>query len=242
MPKPIAMWSGPRNISTAMMRSWEARGDTLVVDEPLYAHYLYQTGIAHPGAGEVIEAGETDAGVVVARLTAPPPEAYQFMYQKHMAHHLLPGMDLGWVEGLTNALLVREPREMLTSLLEVLPNPDLDATGLPAQIELQGRFDGGLPVVDSRAVLEQPDGMLRALCGALGVTFSNRMLSWEPGPRATDGVWAKYWYANVERSTGFAPYTRKAAEVPSRHLPLLKQCEAMYQRLIEHALDPMNED
>ncbi len=242
MSKLIAMWSGPRNISTAMMRSWEARGDTLVIDEPLYAHYLKQTGIDHPSAHEVIEAGETDTAKVIEDLTAPPPEPYLYVYQKHMAHHLLPGMDLVWVDGLTNALLVREPREMLTSLLEVLPNPDLDATGLPMQVELQERFHWSLPVADSRTVLEQPAGTLRALCQATGAPYTDRMLSWQPGPRPTDGIWAKHWYASVERSTGFGPYKRKDAEVPSRHLPLLRACEALYERLIDHALEPIHED
>lgn len=236
------MWSGPRNISTAMMRSWEARGDTLVVDEPLYAHYLATTGIDHPGADEVIEAGVADLGVVIERLTAPPPPPFHFVYQKHMAHHLLPGMALDWVDGLTNALLVREPREMLTSLLQVLPNPDLDATGLPVQMALHERFGASLPVIDSKAVLMQPRGMLRAMCGALGVPFTERMLAWEAGPRPTDGVWARYWYASVEASTGFASYKRKDAEVPSRHLPLLRSCEALYERLVIHALSASDEE
>ena len=241
MPNLIAMWSGPRNISTAMMRSWEARGDTLVVDEPLYAHYLATTGIDHPGGREVIDAGETDLGVVIIQLTLPPPERFEFVYQKHMAHHLPPGVDLHWLDGLSNALLVREPREMLTSLLEVLPNPDLDATGLPAQAALLERF-GSLPVIDSKAVLQNPAGMLRSLCGALGVPFTDRMLAWEAGPRSTDGVWAKHWYASVERSTGFAPYKPKRAEVPARHQPLLRSCEALYDRLVAHALAPMDKE
>ncbi|MEQ8846049.1 MAG: hypothetical protein RIB58_14475 [Phycisphaerales bacterium] len=233
----IAMWSGPRNISTAMMRSWEARGDTLVVDEPLYARYLAQTGLDHPGAEAVIEAGQTDLNVLASELAAPPPEPYRYVYQKHMAHHLLAGTDLRWIGSLTNALLVREPREMLTSLLEVLPNPDLDATGLPAQAALLERF-GALPVVDSRQVLERPDGMLRALCDALGVPFTERMLVWKPGRRPTDGVWAEHWYASVEASTGFAPYKPKSAQVPARHLPLLRSCETLYERIVAHALAP----
>lgn len=225
-----------------MMRSWEARGDTLVVDEPLYAHYLKQTGLNHPGSDKIIRAGTTDLDVAIRGLTSPPPEPYRFVYQKHMAHHLLPGIDLGWVDGLSNALLVREPREMLTSLIEVLPNPDLEATGLPAQIKLQERFGWSLPVIDSRAVLSQPGGVLRALCRALGVPYSDRMLSWEAGSRPTDGVWAGYWYASVERSTGFARYKPKAAEVPCRHAPVLRACEALYQKLTEHALNPIEED
>ncbi|MEO1006969.1 MAG: HAD family hydrolase [Planctomycetota bacterium] len=238
-PKLIAMWSGPRNISTAMMRSWEARGDTMVVDEPLYAHYLLQTRINHPGAQDIIAAGETDLELITTQLTSPPPAGCDIMYQKHMAHHLLPGMDRGWVDGLANALLVRQPREMLTSLIQVLPNPDVHATGLPAQVELLDRFGGALPVVESRMVLANPPGMLRALCGALGVEYCDRMLSWEPGLRETDGVWAPHWYANVEQSTGFAPYAPKNTEVPGRHLTLLRECEALYERLIEHALAPI---
>ncbi|MGD1916898.1 MAG: HAD family hydrolase [Phycisphaerales bacterium] len=237
-----AMWSGARNISTALMRSWEARVDTLVIDEPLYAHHLSETGLDHPAADEVIEAGETDLGVVVSQLTALPPEPFALVYQKHMAHHLLPGTDLSWVDGLSNALLVREPRELLTSLLQVLPNPDLDSTGLPAQVGLLERFGGALPVGDSKAVLMDPGAMLRALCESLGVPFTERMLAWEPGPRATDGVWARHWYGSVERSTGFGPYKRKDVEVPRRHLPLLRSCEALYDRLVAHALTPAGED
>ena len=238
----IAMWSGPRNISTALMRSWEARGDTRVIDEPLYPHYLFKTGLDHPGADDVIAVGETDLKVVLEQLTAPPSEPFAFVYQKHMAHHLLPSMALSWVDGLTNALLVREPREMLTSLLRVLPNPDLDATGLPAQVALLERFGCGLPVVDSKAVLTRPRDTLCALCESLGVPFTERMLAWKPGPRATDGVWAKHWYGSVEQSTGFAPYKRKDAEVPRRHLPLLRSCETLYNRLVVHAISPAGQD
>ena len=223
------------------MRAWEARGDTMVIDEPLYAYYLAETSLDHPAAKEVIAAGETDLGTLIGDLSARPRAPFEFVYQKHMAHHLLPGMDLKWIGSLTNALLIREPREMLTSLLDVLPNPDLNATGLPAQVALFDRF-GPMPVVDSRAVLERPKGLLRALCLALGVPFTERMLSWEPGRRDTDGVWAKHWYASVEASTGFAPYKRKAAEVPARHLPLLRACETLYERLIAHAISPVDED
>ncbi len=229
----IAMWSGPRNISTAMMRSWDARGDTRVVDEPLYAHYLRATGLDHPGADEVIAHGQTHLPAVIAGLSSPQPGDPAIVYQKHMAHHVLPGMDLAWAAGVRNAMLIREPREMLTSLLAVLPNADLHATGLPAQIDLLERL-GSVPVVDSRDVLDNPPGTLRALCEAVGVPYTDRMLSWAPGPRETDGVWAKHWYASVHASTGFVPYRPKQAQVAPRHMPLLRQCEALYARLCEH--------
>ena len=196
----VAMWSGPRNISTAMMRSWDARGDTRVVDEPRYAHYRNETGLDHPVAAKVVEHGETDLDAEVRDLTTPRADDPALVYQKHMTHHVLPGMDVSWALGLRNAMLIREPREMLTSLLAVLPNADLHATGLPQQIELFDRL-GGAPVVDSRDVLENPRGMLGALCGALGVPFTDRMLSWPAGPRDTAGVWAEHWYASVNAST-----------------------------------------
>ena len=219
-----------------MMRSWEARGDTAVVDEPLYAAYLRSTGLDHPGASEIMAHDETDVAAVSARLVSPGADAPAIVYQKHMAHHLLPGMERDWVDRLRNGLLIREPREMLTSLLKVLPNADLAATGLPFQADLFARSDSSLPVVDSRDVLENPPGMLAAMCRAFGVPYTDRMLSWAPGPRATDGVWAKYWYASVEASTGFAPYAPKNAEVPRRKLALLRECETIYDALAGHKL------
>lgn len=234
----VAMWSGPRNISTAMMRSWGARPDTLVCDEPLYARYLAETGLDHPGRDEVIAAGETDLRAAVGQLTVAPADGSAIFYQKHMAHHLLPGDDVSWTDRLTNALLIREPREMLTSLLKVLPNADVEATGLPRQVELFERASGALPVIDSRDVLEDPAGMLRSLCGVLRVSYTDAMLSWEAGPRATDGVWAPHWYASVERSTGFGAYEPKSDEVPARHVGTLRACEDLYERLAAHKLGP----
>ena len=231
----IAMWSGPRTISTAMMRSWDARGDTRVVDEPLYGHYLKATGLKHPGFSEVIDYGETDLDAVIGDLCSSLRGDPAVVYQKHMAHHVLPGMSLSWAQGLRNALLIREPREMLTSLLAVLPNADVQATGLPAQIGLLDRL-GGAPVIDSRDVLENPRGMLMALCAALDVPFTERMLAWRAGPRETDGVWAKHWYASVNASTGFAEYKPKPVEIARRHTPLLRECEVLYHRLSEHKI------
>lgn len=234
----IAMWSGPRNISTAMMRAWGSRDDTAVCDEPLYAHYLLRTGAAHPGRDEVIAAHETDWRKVAAFLTGPVPHGRRIFYQKHMSHHLLPGIDRGWLAQLTHAFLIRDPREMLTSLIKVTPNPRLEDTGLPQQLELvefvrrqTGRTP---PIVDARDVLTDPRGTLGMLCERLGVPFDEAMLSWPPGPRATDGVWARHWYAAVERSTGFEPYRAKVEDVPEEHAGLLRECAALYAEL--HAL------
>ncbi|MCA9280455.1 MAG: hypothetical protein KDA30_00270 [Phycisphaerales bacterium] len=240
MPKIIAMWSGPRNISTAMMRAWSARPDTVVCDEPLYALYLKRTGIDHPGRDEIIRECPTDLDVIVRTLTTPPAPPVSIFYQKHMSHHLLPDIDSAWIERLTNAFLIREPRDMLTSLLRVLPSADIDATGLPQQARLFDREAQRLgyapPVIDARDTLQDPRGILTALCESLAVEFTPSMLCWEPGPRATDGVWAKHWYAAVERSTGFSPYQHKDEEVPRRHRGLLRECQSLYQCLAEHRL------
>lgn len=236
----IAMWSGPRNISTALMRSWGNRPDTFVCDEPFYAHYLVQTKIAHPGADEVIAQQENDWRKVVAWLIGTIPEGKTIFYQKHMAHHLLPNMERGWLDQVTNCFLIREPREMLTSLLRVLPEPRLEDTGLPQQWEilrLVQRRKGRLPpVLDARDVLENPRKLLRLLCQALGVEFSEVMLSWPPGPRATDGVWAKHWYDAVLKTTSFQRHQPKNEPVPERLSGLLEQAEAIYQQLYQHRL------
>ena len=235
----IAMWSGPRNISTALMRSWEARADTFVCDEPLYAHYLAMTRLPHPGAEEIIAHHEVDWRRVVAWLTSPPPSGESIFYQKHMAHHLLPEIDRAWTRRLTNCLLIRDPEEMLTSLVKVTPEPRVEDTGLPQQLELQRELvtAGAPPVVlDARDVLVNPRGMLEALCARIDVPFDEAMLSWAPGPRDTDGVWAKHWYGAVERSTGFAPYRPKNERVPPALESVLAECQALYDALAAHRL------
>jgi hypothetical protein len=241
-PPRIALWSGPRNISTAMMRSWGSRPDTIVVDEPLYAHYLAVTGRAHPGRDEVIARGETDWRAVVDRLTGPIPDGASIYYQKHMAHHLLPEMERDWVQALRNAFLIRAPREMLTSLVEFLPEPTLADTGLPQQWDLFRRLrrerEPPPPVVRAQDVLTAPRATLEALCDALDVPFREAMLSWDPGPRDTDGVWATHWYDAVYDSTGFRPYEPKDASVPDRLQGLLAECRALYDNLCAHRLRP----
>lgn len=234
------MWSGPRNISTALMRSWGNRPDTFVCDEPLYAHYLQVTGLDHPGRDEIVAHHESDWRKVAAWLTGPIPEGKPVFYQKHMAHHLLPEIDREWLGSLTHCFLIREPREMLTSLIKVLPRPRLEDTGLPQQVELfereRERTGATPPVLDARDVLNDPRGMLEALCRTIGVPFTEAMLSWPAGPRATDGIWAKYWYGQVERTTSFQPFKPKGEEVPTEFRPLLAECEALYTYLYQQRL------
>lgn len=238
----IAMWSGPRNISTAMMRAWGNRGDTAVWDEPLYAFYLHRTGIAHPGAGEVIAAGDTDWRRVIAAVTGPVPDGKSIYFQKHMTHHLLDEIDRGWLAQMRNCFLIRDPREVIASYARTRPRVTLNDVGVLQQAEIfeHARASAGAtPVVlDSRDVLVEPRAMLTALCAALEVPFSERMLSWPPGARASDGVWARYWYDAVQASSGFTAYVSKAHTLPAALEPLAEQCEPHYRRLYEQRLRP----
>lgn len=223
-----------------MMRSFGNRADTTVCDEPLYAHYLLKARLPHPGADEVIASHETDLERVIAWLLGPLPEGHSVFYQKHMAHHLLPDMPVDWIDELTNCFLIRHPREMMTSLIEFIPEPTLRDTGLPQQIELFHRIRRTTgrtpPVVDARDVLDSPRDMLGALCSRIGIAFNEAMLSWPPGRRDTDGVWAKHWYAKVEATTSFGSHRLKPEPVPERLLNLLGQCERIYDELIQYRL------
>jgi hypothetical protein len=236
----IAIWSGPRNISTAMMRSWGNRPDTFVCDEPLYAHYLLRTGVAHPGADEVIRAQENDWRKVVAWLTEYDPPGKSIFFQKHMTHHLLPEIDRGWLGRVSNAFLIREPREVVTSFVRIAGTPRLEDTGLPQQLEifdLVRRRTGQVPpVLDARDVLDNPERLLRLLCAAVDVEFTEAMLSWPPGPRDTDGVWARHWYDAVLKSTTFQPYRPKNEPVPPHLAGMLEEAEAIYRQLHQHRL------
>ncbi|MFT4264751.1 MAG: HAD family hydrolase [Nocardioides sp.] len=230
----IAMWSGPRNLSTALMRSFENRADCTVVDEPFYAAYLAATGLDHPGRDDVIASQPTDWRDVAATLTGGPL-ATEHEYQKHMTHHWLPGMEAGALSGLTHAFLIRDPARVLTSYAKVREEPTLSDLGLPQQVELFETFGG--PVIDAADVLATPRRALVALCDALGLAFDEAMLSWPAGPRGTDGVWAPHWYAGVWASTGFDPVSPGSADpVPERLEPLLEQCLPYYARLAPYAL------
>ena len=237
----IAAWSGPRNISTAMMRSWENRKDTCVVDEPLYAHYLRETGLDHPGRDEVLEHHDANWEAVVEQLIGPCENSV--FYQKHMTHHLLPNISRDWLCDVEHLFLIREPREMLTSLMKQIPHPTLEDTGLPQQVELLGELKaiGKIPLVlDSKDILQYPESMLSITCVKLGVDFDESMLNWPSGPRKSDGVWAPHWYASVEASTSFAKWKPKEERIPAHLESLCLECEALYSVLKEEKLERTN--
>lgn len=236
----IAMWSGPRNVSTALMRSFGNRADTLVVDEPFYAHYLQTTGLEHPGRDEVIARHDTDWQRVADSLHAPLPPGLTVHYQKQMSHHLLPHMGRRWLHGLRHAFLIRDPREMLLSLDQKLGRIRVEDTGLPQQVEIFDAFASrdatAPPVIDASDLLRNPRGILSALCLRLGIPFDARMLSWPTGTRPTDGVWARHWYEQVERSTGFAPWRPRTGELGPHLAEVEAACRPLYERLRAHCL------
>jgi len=233
----LSVWSGPRNVSTALMYAFRQRPDTVVVDEPLYGHYLRVTAADHPGDDEVLAAMDTDGERVVREVLLAPCERPVHFF-KNMAHHLT-NLDRTFLGGLTNVLLARDPAEMLPSLARQLPKPTLRDTGLLQQAEILDHVlgKGEQPVVlDARDLLLDLRGVLREACDRLGIPFYEGMLRWPAGPKPEDGVWAKHWYANVHASTGFSPYKPKDDAFPEDLLPLLEECRPLYERLRRYAI------
>lgn len=236
------MWSGPRNISTAMMRSFGNRSDCTVVDEPFYAAYLDKTGINHPMRQEILASQPTDWRVVAAGLFGPIPENRRLQYQKHMTHHMLPEFGRDWISACTNVFLIRHPSRVLASYRKKRSSVGLMDIGFVQQIELYelaGRLSNRPPpVIDADDLLANPEGILRALCEIISIPFDAAMLSWPPGGRATDGVWAAHWYDSVNRSTQF----EKPRAPPVISEPDLLEIEAqvlpLYQQMKERAIRP----
>ncbi|MEM9172546.1 MAG: sulfotransferase family protein [Pseudomonadota bacterium] len=231
----ICLWSGPRNVSTALMYSFAERADTQIVDEPLYGHYLSRTDVQHPAAAEVIAAMNCDGQQVIndllARCDAP------VTFAKHMAHHLIE-LDEGFLQQTINVLLVRNPRDMLPSLSRQIPEPTLRDTGLKRQWELLKtlqRLGQSPAVLDAQQLLADPPGVLRQLCEHIGIDFDASMLQWRAGARDEDGVWAPHWYHNVHKSTGFDDYHERT-EVPDHLQAVLAQCAPYYDYLRKHAI------
>ena len=233
----INLWSGPRNVSTALMYSFAQRHDTTVVDEPLYGHYLRVADAIHPGMDEVMAVMDCDGERVVRELILGPCAA-PVLFLKQMAHHLVE-LDRAFLAQTVNVLLIRDPVQMLPSLAHNLPHPNLRDTGLAIQSELYKQLlelGQQPPVLDSKELLKNPAVVLGQLCHQLGVDFDEHMLHWQPGARPEDGIWAKYWYSSVHLSRGFEPYRAKQEPFPPRLLPLLAECRPHYTFLAAHAI------
>ena len=229
------MWSGPRNISTALMRSFENRNDTFVSDEPFYAHFLKQTGVDHPMRDEVIKSGNPNWTTVSDYLTNTIPDGKSVWYQKHMAQHNLPGVDLGWAEKVFNCFLIRDPKEVILSYTKKYAISSVYQLGLPQQFDLftQLREKGEVApiILDSTDILTNPESMLKKLCRTLGIPFTNKMLKWPKGRRKSDGVWGKHWYNAVEQSTSFQAYQKKNEKIPIEYTSIYEESIEFYLQL-----------
>jgi hypothetical protein len=217
-----------------MMCVFENCTDTIVVDEPLYAACLARTGLAHPAREEVIASQPTDLAEAVAGLSAPLPPGHSVHYAKHMAQHVSRAMDLSWTLGFRNMLLIRDPVEVVASYVRARESCEPDDIGLPQQgwlLELWDEHDIEVPIVDATDFLRAPEAHLRRLCDWLGIPFSDRMLSWPPGPRESDGVWAPHWYAAVWSSTGFQPWRPRDTSLSEHDAAVAEACRPTYEAL-----------
>lgn len=238
----IAMWSGPRNLSTAMMRSFGARADCAVLDEPFYAAYLARSGIDHPMKAEVLSAQSADPEAVARLCLGPVPGGRAIWYQKHMSHHMLPDFPRDWFAACRHAILIRAPEHVAASFDAGRPRPTLADLGVPQMTgviaDIEAATGRAPPVIEAEDVRANPEGMLRALCAALDLDFDPAMLRWEPGLRASDGVWAAHWYGAVIGSTGFAPPGR--APAPAAHLAeVIAAARPEFERLQAMKLRPL---
>ncbi|MEL6366365.1 MAG: sulfotransferase family protein [Pseudomonadota bacterium] len=233
----INLWSGPRNVSTALMYSFRQHPDVRVEDEPLYAHYLARSGRQHPDSQAVLASQPHDGNAVIQRLLAQTTLASPHVFAKHMAHHLI-DIDLQPMFSAKHVLLIRDPEQMLSSLTIQLPDARLADTGLAQQCELLDTLNQhniAVAVIDSRELLLDPEDVLRQLCEVLNLPWTDAMLHWPTGPKPEDGVWAPHWYHAVHKSTGFSSYRHKPPPDPSLNA-LLTECQPYYQRLYQHAL------
>lgn len=236
--KRICLWSGPRNISTALMYSFAQRSDTLVYDEPFYAHYLQNTDAKsyHPGAHEIIDSMENDGERVVQMIMGEHEKPVVFF--KNMTHHLL-DLDKSFMRETINVMLTRDPVDMLPSFGKVIENPTMNDVGYALHIELLEFFEQNEiePIVlESKRVLSDPKRVLERFCEFVGISFESDMLEWPAGARPEDGIWAKYWYDSVHQSTGFGQYRPKTEPFPERLKPLLDECRLHYEKLMKLAI------
>ncbi|MGQ8366321.1 hypothetical protein [Glaciecola sp. 1036] len=235
----IAMWSGPRNISTAMMRSWENRPDCTVVDEPFYAFYLTHSGKRHPMQEEVLASQDSNFDNLVKMLTEGDV-SQPIQYQKHMTQHMLADVDLSWTKQLRHCFLIRDPAAIVSSFSKSMTNVSTEDIGILRQAELytllSEQSETLIPVISSEEVLKNPRSVLQQLCHALEVPFANEMLEWPAGKRYTDGVWAPHWYANVEKSTGFGPAIEKELRLNDWQQRIVDEVMPAYETLAKRAI------
>jgi len=240
MSNTIAMWSGPRNISTALMRSFENRSNCFVSDEPFYSYFLHKTGLQHPLRDEIIKSGLINYNEIIKYITGPIPSSKKIWYQKHMAHHILPESDMNWIKNMKNCLLIRHPSEVILSYSKKNKINSIEQLGYLQQIKIYKILfeEIGTPpiIIDAQDLLQEPKKMLINICGNLRIKFDEKMLSWPLGSRKTDGIWGKYWYKQVEASIGFKPYIKTDRIIPSKYQIIYDKCMRHYDFLYQNRI------
>ena len=234
----IAMWSGPRNLSTAMMRAFENRLDTQVLDEPFYAYFLNETGLSHPGRKRVLASQSINLGEIVKFCTNRNYQSKAIWYQKHMAQHNLEGVDISWIGKVKNCLLIRDPKYVISSYGKKFPIKDEYLLGYGQQVDiikyLKNEYGIDPPIIDADDLLFSPENILKKLCEVIKIKFTSRMLSWPKGSRESDGVWAPFWYGNVQKSTGFASSLKKQKiKIDSDMREIYNSCMRHYETMYE---------
>ena len=235
----IACWSGPRNISTALMRSWSSRNDVFVSDEPFYAHYLKETKLKHPMHKEIIDKYSSNYDEVVNYLTGEIPNNKKIWYQKHMAHHILPKDDLNWIKKINNCILIRHPNDVILSYINKFHLESSYQLGYKQQDDLYNylKLHNISPIViESKDLVCNPEIILNKLCNKLSIKFYKEMLFWPKGPRKTDGIWGKYWYDNVNSSQKFNHSLKQRQPVPELYKKIYSQSLHIYNRLFQFRL------
>lgn len=230
----IAMWSGPRNLSTAMMYAFGNRSDFAVWDEPFYAPYLAKTGFDHPMAAEIIATHESDPAKVAARCLDTIPAQKPHFYMKHMPHHMIDGFPTGWAKDCINIHLIRHPARVIASYGVKRSDITDDDIGFRQQAALFDQI-GGI-VIDSADIRQDPENMLKKLCAAIDLPFDPAMLSWPAGPRKDDGIWAAHWYNAVHKSTGFAGAEGALPVLSGRDINLMENALPYYEKMAAHKI------
>ena len=240
MSNSIAMWSGPRNISTALMRSFENRSDCFVSDEPFYSYFLHKTGLKHPLRDKIIKSGLVDYNKIIKYIIGPTPSSKKIWYQKHMAHHILQGVDIDWIKNMRNCLLIRHPGDVILSYSKKNEINSIQQLGYLQQINIYEILSQDIEttpiIVDAQDLLQEPKKMLIKICENLRIKFDKKMLSWPSGSRKTDGIWGKYWYKQVEASVGFKPYVKTNRIVPSKYQVIYHKCMEYYDFLYQNRI------
>ena len=230
----IACWSGPRNISTALMRSWSSRNDSFVSDEPFYAYYLKEQQLKHPMYKEIIKYYPNTYDDVVTSLTSEIPNDKERWYQKHMAHHLIDLNNISWIKNFENCILIRHPKDVINSYIKKNTLNHVDELGYPQQYKIMRYLDSvgkNFIVIDSNILLNNPEKILSQWCSSMNLEFDISMLRWEKGNHPQDGIWWKHWYDNVITTTHFQKFSSNKYELNKKYKSIYDEALDYYNKL-----------